>query len=102
MITVTIGGMTIPVEQVSEGWINQMISESRRRHTSLCIQVSVQVASAQMTLSTPGCGGGVGGSRPPNPTEQRIFDAWKRKGLHNGDFNPGDFRSFLSELARLT
>ncbi len=102
MITVTIGGMSFPVDKVSEGWVNQMIADAKKRGVPLCIQVSVQTDAARVNLATPGCGGvGGGGGRPPNPTEQRIIDAWMRKGLQQSQFTPGDFRSFLNELARI-
>lgn len=102
MITVAIGGMSFPLAQVSEGWINQMITEARKRSIPLCVQVNIQVQGvAQMTLSTPGCGAGGPGGRPPNPTEARLFESWRKKGLQEGQFTPGDLRSFLAELGRL-
>jgi hypothetical protein len=84
MITVSIGGMSVPVEKAREGWINQMIAEARRRGVALCIQVSVQVPTAHVTVITPACGGGGGGGWTPNATERRIVDAWNRRGLGTG------------------
>ncbi|MFN2397824.1 MAG: hypothetical protein ABR543_04160 [Gemmatimonadaceae bacterium] len=101
MITVSIAGMSVPFEKASEGWINQMIADARKRGVSLCIRVSINVPAARILLSTPGCGGGGGGSRPPNETEHRIFEAWNRRGLGQGTFTPGDLRAFLQDLGRL-
>ena len=102
MINVSIGGMTVPVEKASEGWINQMIVEARKRGASLCIQVGINIPGIQVSLATPGCGGFGGGGRQANGAEQRIIDAWNRRGLSSGDITPGALRAFLNDLARLT
>ena len=102
MISVSIGGMSVPVEKAGEGWINQMIVEARKNGASICIRVSVNVPGAQVGLSTPGCGGGGGGGRMPNDTERRIIEDWNRRGLGQGNIHPGELRAFLNELARLT
>src|SRR5687768_13205373 len=102
MISVTIGGMTVPIEKASQGWINQMFEEARKRGASLCIQVSVQTANANVALATPGCGVGGGGGRPPNPVEKRILDAWQRRKLSDGLPHPGELQAFLNDLGRLT
>jgi hypothetical protein len=101
VVTVSIGGMSVAVEKASEGWVNQMIAEARKRGMPLCIQVSVHTPEAQVVLSTPGCGAGGGSGRAPNDSERRIFDAWNRRGLGRGDFTPGDLRAFLNDLSRL-
>ena len=102
MITVTIGGMSVPLDKAGEGWVNQMIEDSRKRGVPLCVQVAVSLPGIQLALSTPGCGGSLGGSRQATPTEARIIDAWNRHGLGAGTFAPGDLRAFLNDLARLT
>src|SRR5688500_1333039 len=102
MITVSIGGMSVPVEKAGEGWINQMIAEARKSGSSLCVQVSVNVPGAQVGPATPGCGGGGGGGRRPNDLERRIIEAWHRRGLGQANIHPGELRAFLNELARLT
>lgn len=103
MITVTINGMSVPAEKASEGWLNQMIAEAHRLGGSACILVSVQTDAARLGLSSPpGCGGGGGGGRAPNALEQRIMDAWNRRGLNQPRVHPGELRAFLQDLARLT
>lgn len=102
MINVTIGGMTFGLDRVSEGWVNQMIAESRRLNQPLCVRVEVREPGAQVVLSTPGCGASGGGGREANPTERRILEEWGRRGMQSGEFNPGQFQAFLRELARLT
>lgn len=101
MITIAIGGMSVPVEKASEGWINQMLAEARKQGVPACVQVMISDPAAAMTLATPGCGGGGGGGRRPNSLEQRILDAWQRRGLGSGRFAPGELIAFLRELARL-
>ena len=101
MITVTIAGMPVDGRQASEGWVNQMIAESRRQGTPLCVRVEIQAPPvAQIVLSTPGCVGGGGGNRPPNEVERRLFDAWSKRGLNSGEFSPGELRAFLNEAER--
>lgn len=90
MITVIIGGMSVPADRANEGWVNQMIAEARRKGEMPCAQVSVNARDAQVALATPGCRGGGGGGRPPNETEKRIIDAWNRRGLGAGQFSPGE------------
>jgi hypothetical protein len=101
MINVTIGGMTVPAEKASEGWVNQMIVEARKQGAQPCVRVNVDTPDAQLALSPPGCGGGFGGGRLPNQREKRILDAWNRRGMATGQFSPGEFRAFLNDLARL-
>lgn len=101
MISVTIGGMTLPLEKVSEKWIAQMLADGRKHGSSPCVQVSVQSPSATVVLTTPGCGGGSGGLRPPNPLEKRIFDAWQKYRLSSAHFSPNDIRDFLGALKSL-
>jgi hypothetical protein len=93
--------MTVPLDRASEGWVNQMIADARKRNPSVCIQVSVQEPAVQLALSTPGCSAMGGGGRRPNSTEQRIIDEWNRRGLGMGRVIPGELRAFLNELARL-
>ncbi len=93
--------MTVPIEKASEGWINQMFEEARKKGIALCVQVNVQVPNANMALATPGCGLGGGGDRAPNSVEQQIFDAWSRRGLAQGSLHPGELRAFLNDLGRI-
>lgn len=102
MISIAIGGMSVPLEKASEGWINQMIADARKRGVPACVQVVINDPAAAMTLATPGCGGAGGGGRQPNVLELRILEAWRRRGLASGSFAPGELIAFLRELARLT
>ena len=101
MIMVRIAGMAVDGRQASEGWINQMIVESRRQGSALCVQVEIQQPPVvQMVLTTPGYGGGGGGGRLPNELERKLFDAWNRRGLGTGEFSAGQLRAFLNEAER--
>ena len=100
MITVTIAGMSVSVEQASEKWMAQMFEEGRKRGT-LCVQVTISEPGAQVGLShPPGCGGGGGGGRQANPREQTIIDAWNRR-VSTGRFSPAYLRAFLQDVARI-
>ena len=104
MISVVINGMSVPLEKASEGWVNQMIADARKRGVAVCVQVSISEPSAQVLLAAPpGCGGsGGGGRRQPNDIERRIIDQWNRRGLNDGQFSPGQLRAFLNDVSRLT
>ena len=101
MITVTIGGMSVPANSAGEGWVNQMISEAKKRRESVCVQVSVNEPGVQLMLATPACGSSGGGGRLANDRERRIIDAWAHRRLNESSFNPGDVRAFINDLARL-
>jgi hypothetical protein len=101
MITVSIGGMTVPIEQTSEGWINQMIADARRHQIPLCIRVNIEVPTAHVALSSGACPGSAGGGRMPNAVERQILNSWTKRGLANNVVHPGELRSFLNELSRL-
>ena len=101
MINVTIAGATYPLEQVSEGWVSQMVVEARKSGRPICVHVQVREPGAQVDLITAGCGGGGGGGRPPNDLERRIFAEWEKRKLQSGEFPPGQLQAFLKELARL-
>jgi hypothetical protein len=102
MISVVIGGMSVPQEKASEGWVNQMIADARRRGVTLCVQVSINEPGVQLLLSAPsGCGGGGGAGRQANDRERRIIDQWHRRGLNDGQFSPGQLRAFLNDITRL-
>lgn len=101
MIKVTIAGATYPLEQVSEGWVSQMVVESRKSGRPICVHIQVREPGAQVDLITAGCGGGGGGGRPPNDLERRIFAEWEKRKLQSGEFPPGQLQAFLQELARL-
>lgn len=101
MITVSIGGMAIPIEKVSQGWVNQMIAEAKKRNVPLCVQVNIQTPEAQVSLASGGCPPGGGGFRSPNRVEARIIEAWRRRRLSDAEINPGELRAFLNDIARL-
>lgn len=99
MVTITIGGMSVPAEQASDAWIAQMLGEQQRRHVPACVQVSVQAPGIQVALATPACGG-LGGGRQANERERPIIEAWLRSGLQQGRVTPHEVRSFLRDVAR--
>jgi hypothetical protein len=101
VITLMIGGVELPVDNASEGRVNQMIAEARRAGGALCIQVRVQIDDVNVSVATPGCGRAGSGGRQANAKEQRILDAWARRGLSSGELSPGELRAFLNELRRL-
>jgi hypothetical protein len=100
MITVSIGGMSLPFDQASERWIAQMLEDARKRGASPCIQVRLRTSEVDVALSSPGCGGGVGG-RQPTPREMRIVELWNKHHLNTAQVSPGDVRAFLAQVEGL-
>lgn len=82
-------------------WIAQRINGLRQDGVAVCVIVRVASPQATLTLASAACGTGGGGGRAPNAREQRIFDAWNKRGLGNGDVTAGDVIAFLNDLERL-
>ena len=99
MISITIGGMSVPADQASDAWIAQMLAEQQKRQVPACVRVSVQAPGVQVSLATPACGGS-GGGRQANEREQPIIAAWLRSGLQEGRVTPHEIRAFLRDVAR--
>lgn len=79
-------------------WINQQINRRRADGQSVCVRVVIHGGGLDMVLSTPNCGTGGSGGRPPTTQEKRVFDLWDKRGLNNADFNGGNLIAFLHQL----
>lgn len=103
MITVQIGEETRTLEDASESWINEQINRRRRDGLPICVIVTLNRADAQVTLRSPGCGGGFGGGggRPPNAKESHIIQLWERRRLNSEEFTGGNLVAFLKQIKRL-
>lgn len=101
MITIGIAGMSVPIEQASDKWVAQMLQQARKGGAPPCFSVQIGVPGIQVGLATPGCGSSGGGSRPPNPREAEIIEAWVRRGFQSGTFADGEVHGFIKQLARL-
>jgi len=103
MITLKIGNDVREIRRktdVDESWINRQINARRADGLSVCVQVTIHDADCDVILSTPGCGGGMGGSRQPNPSERAIIDLWAKRGLNNPNFTGGNLIAFLHQLLK--
>jgi hypothetical protein len=101
MIRISIGGNEKPLEDATPSWIRDQIEDRRHNRSSVCVRVTIHSGSLNMVLSTPACaaaGGGSGGTRPPSPSEQEIFDLWEKRGMNSDSFNVGQLTAFLSEI----
>lgn len=84
-----------------ESWINQMINPVHAAGLPVCVRVRIDDGPIKAILQTPGCSSGVGGSRPPNAQERKIFDLWDQRGLNRADFTGGNLIAFLRQLRTL-
>ena len=101
MVSVTIGGESRDINDATESWITQEIQRWRKANRSVCVQVSIDLSGLKMLLSTPGCGAGRGGGRPPNLNESEVFGLWADRGLNRSDFAPGNLLAFLKQFRRV-
>lgn len=99
MIKIKIGPIEKDLQDAHESWINQEINRLKKEGQPVCVRVRIQTDSLDFTLTTPGCGGG--GGRRPKPSEQKIFDLWKKRGLTEADFTGGNLVAFLKQLLDL-
>lgn len=100
MPTVTIAGEERNLENVTERWINKAINRAKSQGLPVCVQVEVQENGLNLNLTTPGCGGGNGGGRPPTQEEHQVFNLWKQQRLNSSDFRGGNLIAFLKQLQR--
>lgn len=99
MVKIKIGPIEKDLQDAHESWINQEINQLRKAGQPVCVRVRIQTDSLNFTLATPGCGGG--GGRRPEPSEQKIFDLWKKHGLNEGNFPGGQLVAFIKQLQKL-
>jgi hypothetical protein len=101
MITVFIGGSSRELGAITDGWIKEQIERRRGDNVAVCVRVEIRCRLANMTLSTPGCGGHGGGGRPPNSVEQRVFDLWDAWKLNTAGFSAGNLIGFLKRAEEM-
>ena len=99
MVKIKIGAIEKDLEDAHESWINQAINRLREGGQPVCVRVRIQTDSLDFTLATRGCARARG--RPPVPSEQKIFDLWKKRGLTEPDFTGGNLVAFLRQLSNL-
>lgn len=101
MVTIRIGGTQRTLDEHYESWINQQIVARRQAGEPVCVVVSIEEDGLRMHLSTPGCGNGSVGGRPPNRQESAVLSLWQRHGLNADTFSGGDLIAFLKQLSRM-
>jgi hypothetical protein len=104
MITIKIGTSERSYDHIGaidESWINQQINGLLRDNQAICVRVQIREGDVNMTLATPGCTGAGRGSRPPNTSEQRVFDLWERLGLSKTKFQGGNIIAFLKQARNI-
>ena len=98
MVTVRIGSETRIFEDVDESWITQQVGSRQHGGVPVCVEVRIQQGTLDLQLTTPACGSGGPGGRPPRPDEAEIFRLWDRQGLGSDDFSGGNVVAFVKEL----
>lgn len=101
MVEVKIADEQWQIDRIDEQWISQQINRRQADGQTVCVRIRIHEGDIDMLLSTPTCGSVGGRSRPPRPTEERIFDLWEKRGLDQPDFTSGNLVAFLKQLQRL-
>jgi hypothetical protein len=99
MVTIRIGNETKDFADASEDWVTQQINRRQRDGQDVCVELRIKTGGLDMAVSTPGCGSGGFGGRPPNASEQEVFDLW-RKLVLTGRLSGGNVVAFLKQLRR--
>lgn len=89
------------IERVDENWINQQIRGLRGDNQHICVRVQIREKAVNMSLTTPTCAQSGGGSRPPNPLEQKIFELWDKLGLNKFEIQGGNLVAFFKQARRI-
>lgn len=99
-ISVRVNGTEYSLGEISMSWLHQQIDERRRVGEPVCVVVSARSDSIAVTLATPGCSSGAGGTRPPNRLESEVLSRWRELVLKKEDFTAGNLWAFLQYLER--
>lgn len=101
MVKVQVGNEVRDWKEVDVHWLCNAINGRRDDKQPACVRVTVKEGPLDMILSTPGCGGGIGGSRAPNADEGEIISLWNKLHLNEPGFRCGNVQAFLVQLRRL-
>lgn len=100
MIWVSVEGERIKIGEFSPRWLMERLERGRDRRRPVCVRVEIDEGPVQLGLPTPGCNSG-GGGGTPNREELRIIEEWRRRGLAQSGWEPGQLIAFLKDLRRL-
>lgn len=101
MVRIKIGLDERTLDEVSESWIAQQITKRKQSgDKSVCVEVMIREDDLNLRLATPGCPK-AGGVRQANRHEREIINLWKKRGLNDSSFSPGNVIAFLRQLRRL-
>lgn len=101
MVTVQVGGIEKDWNAVDQNWLCKLIHAMRDAGESDCVRVRVQDSEVDLLLTTPGCAGGIGGSRPLRGREPKIVELWRKLHLDQMGFSCGNVHAFLVQLRKL-
>jgi hypothetical protein len=100
MSTILIGTDLRPLEDADPHWVTQEINERRKDGQAVCIRVTIKTDDLDFNLSTPTCGAGSAGGRPPSSRERPILDLWTELRLSSTSFSPGDVVAFVQRVRK--
>jgi hypothetical protein len=103
MSTIKIGNDERELRDADPQWIAQEIKGRRKDGQAVCVTVRIDEPGATLSLCTPACrmSVGGGGGRAPNAREAAIFELWNKRGLNDGEVEPGEVIAFVQQVLRL-
>lgn len=101
MVKVQVGGFEKDWADVDQHWLCNQIHGRRDAGEPDCVRVRIQDGEVDLSLTTPGCPVGFGGSRPLRGREPEIVDLWRKLHLDQPRFSCGNVHAFLVQLRRL-
>jgi hypothetical protein len=100
-VTIQVGNDSRSLEEVDESWISQQITNRQREGLAICVQVTIATEALNLRLSTPACGSGPGGGRPPRRDEAEIIELWNSLRLGSDHLSGGNLVAFIKRLRHL-
>lgn len=101
MIRVRINGEERNASEARESWLNRQVNGRRNSGENLCVQVIIEKDGRTLVLATPGCGGGGGPGRPPDPSQEEFIQLWRKLVLDHPQFTGGHINAFLKQARRI-
>lgn len=97
-IRIQIGKSERAIEEIEPNWITEQINRRRHEDVPVCVRITINTGSINLSLATSDCPKSSASSRKPNTQENEIFDLWERLHLNNSGFSPGNLVAFIKQL----
>ena len=97
-IQVKIGPVEKDVADADPNWINEQINRRRSDGIAVCVQVTIDIDSVHLRLSTPNCPRAGGSVLSLTTQENEIVSIWNKHHLNEETFTGGNLIAFLRQI----